>query len=124
MPYLARLVPVSVVLAELSSAGAARDSLRAIAERTRDPRAAVEAQLADARIALAQGCPDARRLVETVITSLKSLRLTLEAARARLLLVGLLMESEPELAALEARAALRSLESSGADREADKARRY
>jgi DNA-binding NarL/FixJ family response regulator len=31
------------------------------------------------------------------------------------------MESEPELAALEARAALRSLESSGADREADKA---
>jgi DNA-binding NarL/FixJ family response regulator len=31
------------------------------------------------------------------------------------------MEFEPELAALEARAALRSLESSGADREADKA---
>ena len=56
-----------------------------------------------------------------MITSMKSLRLTLEAARARLLLVGLLMESEPELAALEARAALRSLESSGADREADKA---
>jgi hypothetical protein len=40
---------------------------------------------------------------------------------ARLLLVDLVMESEPELAALEARTALRSLESSGAEREADKA---
>jgi DNA-binding CsgD family transcriptional regulator len=121
VPYLARLVRVSVALDDLSAATAARDSLQGIAETTQDPRASAEAQLADARLAIAQGAPDAKRFLEDAIRRLESLRLSLEAARARLLLVELLMETEPELASLEARAALRSLESSGADREADKA---
>jgi DNA-binding CsgD family transcriptional regulator len=121
VPYLARLVRVGVALDDLPSASAARDSLRAIAEATHDARAAVEAQLADARVAIAQERAGARKLLEEAITRLEDQRLSLESARARLLLVDLVMESEPELAALEARAALRSLESSGADREADKA---
>jgi DNA-binding CsgD family transcriptional regulator len=99
----------------------ARDSLREIANITRDPRAEAEAQLADARIAIAQGDPDALNLIHAAIRRLEGLRLSLEAARARLLLVELVTESQPELAALEARSALRSLESSGADREADRA---
>ena len=120
VPYLARFIRVAGGI-EDTSLQEARDSLREIANITRDPRAEAEAQLADARIAIAQADPDALNLIHAAITRLEGLRLSLEAARARLLLVELVMESQPELAALEARSALRSLESSGADREADRA---
>jgi DNA-binding CsgD family transcriptional regulator len=121
VPYLARCVRVAVALGDASASHATLDALREIASTTQDPRAEAEAQLAAARIAIYERQPDAKSLVEIAITRLDVLRLSLEAARARLLLAELVMESEPQLAALEARAALRSLESSGADREADQA---
>jgi len=119
VPYLARLVRVADIEDVLRRK--ARDSLREIANITRDPRAEAETQLADARVAIAQGEPAALNLIHAAITRLEALKLSLEAARARLVLVELVMESQPELAALEARSALRSLESAGADREADRA---
>jgi DNA-binding NarL/FixJ family response regulator len=121
VPYLARFVRVAVALGDAYGSHAARDSLQEIAANTQDPRAEAEWQLAAARVAISEGNPEARNLVEAAISRLDGLRLSLEGARARLLLVELVMDSEPELAALEARAALRSLESSGADREADQA---
>ena len=120
VPYLARFIRVAGGIDD-TAMHKARDSLREIADITRDPRAEAEAHLADARIAIAQGDPDALSLIHASITGLEGLRLPLEAARARLLLVELVADSQPELAALEARSALRSLESSGADREADRA---
>ena len=121
VPYLARTVRAKVAVDDVPSARAARDSLEGIARATEDARATAEARLADARIAVAEGRPGARRLLQAAIMGLEEQHLSLEAARARLLLVNLVMNAEPELAALEARAALRSLESSGAEREADKA---
>jgi DNA-binding NarL/FixJ family response regulator len=121
VPYLARFVRVAVALGDASTSHATLDSLREIAATTQDPRAEAEAQLAAARVSISERRPDAMSSIEMAITRLDGLRLSLEAARARLLLAELVMESEPALAALEARAALRSLESSGADREADHA---
>lgn len=121
VPYLARLVKVRLLLGDDAGARASRDALRDIADSSEDARAAAEASLADSRLAMHEGSAEARTFLETAIFGFEELRLVLEAARARLLLVELLTESEPELAALEARAALRSLESAGADREADQA---
>lgn len=58
-----------LALDDAPSASAARDPLQAIAEATQDARATGEAQLADARVALAQRRPEAWRLLEEAITS-------------------------------------------------------
>jgi DNA-binding CsgD family transcriptional regulator len=120
VPYLPRLVRVSVALHNTTSASMARDS-RGIAETL----TTCERQSKPSSQTPASRSPKGGQMREAcwkqAITRLEGQRLTLEAARARLLLVDLVMESEPELAALEARTALRSPESSGAEREADKA---
>lgn len=121
LPYLARSVHVSLALGDTTAAVEASKSLDGIAETTSDERAIAESQLANGRIAMADRRLDARRLLEEAVERFERLRLTLDAARARLLLAESVMDSEPELAGLEARAALRSLESAGADREADQA---
>ena len=121
VPYLSRLVRVAVQLGNLRVAQDAVEQLHEIASTSQDPRAEAEAHLAEARFAAREQRPEARRLVDEAITRFDRLRLTLDAARARMLLAEIIASSEPALAALEARAALRSLESSGADREADQA---
>lgn len=121
LPYLARSVQVGLALGNVSAAAGAARSLDELAAATSDARAIAEARLADARIAVARKLPDARRLLEEAISRFEKLRFALDAARARLLLAEFVMDSEPELAALDARAVLRSLESAGADREADQA---
>jgi DNA-binding CsgD family transcriptional regulator len=121
VPYLARLVNAGLRGGNRSVAREANDSLQDIARSTEDPRAVAEAKLAEARVGISEGRPEGRTDLETAIAMFQDLRLALEAARARLLLAQTLGDNEPELAALEARAALRSLEASGADREADEA---
>ena len=121
VPYLSRLVRVAAQLGNLRIAQDAVEQLHEIVSASQDPRAEAEAHLAEARFAAPEQRSDARRLVDEAITRFDGLKLTLDAARARMLLAEIVASSEPALAALEARAALRSLESSGADREADQA---
>jgi predicted Zn-dependent protease len=57
VPYLARLVRVSLALNDAPSASAARDSLQATAQATGDARATVESQLADAALPSPRDAP-------------------------------------------------------------------
>jgi DNA-binding CsgD family transcriptional regulator len=119
VPVLSALVEVQLDAGDVAAAGSSADRLRAISERSEQPRLGALADLAAGRVAAATGEVEATELLGRAITSFTRLELPLPAARARAELARVHRTGQPDVALREARLAFETLERVGATREAD-----
>ena len=99
--------------------GSTAGRIGALAERSRHPRLRAIAALAEGRISLSAGEPEARGHLERALEAFGRLQMPLEAARTRVALARALRDEDPDVAGREAQIALESFERLGAGREAD-----
>lgn len=119
---LALLVEACLASGEVDLAAAAADRLAAAAQAQPRLHPAALATLAAARVAAARGQPEpAAERLERALHTFSRLGLPLETARVRLELATLHAQRRPELAVVEARAALAGFEALGAMADADAA---
>jgi DNA-binding CsgD family transcriptional regulator len=120
-PLLGQLVEAELAAGEVDAAGEAADELAALATSSGRDRVQGAALLARGRVEAAAGEPGAVATLERAVELLGRLRLELDAARARLLLAGVVAGTKPALAVDLARRAHKQLDAMGATREADAA---
>jgi DNA-binding CsgD family transcriptional regulator len=120
-PLLAQLVEAALAERDIAGARRAAAELAAIAATSGRERVAALAALAQGRIALAGGEPDAPELLQRALNLFAGLPSPLGAARSRLELARAQVGPAPQVAIDLARRARTELESLGAVREADAA---
>jgi DNA-binding CsgD family transcriptional regulator len=121
VPLLSILVEVQIDQGDLASASASAERLSRFAEHSAHPRLVAIAALALGRVGVAAGDLEARARLEEALEGFRRVEMPLEAARTRVELARLFRDTEPEIAAREARLALETFERIGAVREADQA---
>ena len=120
-PLLAQLVEAELAEGDIAGARRAAAELAAIAATSGRERVAALEALAQGRIALAGGEPDAPELLQRALNLFAGLPSPLGAARSRLELARAQVGPAPQVAIDLARRARTELESLGAVREADAA---
>ena len=116
------LVQAEVSAGDIPAAGAVVDRLAALAEAEASDGVAANAAMAAGRVAAARGAVDsAMTALRTAISLFDTMQLTVEGAHARLAAAGVLATASPQLAALDATAALRAFDRVGAAAAADAA---
>lgn len=121
VPLLSLLVEAQLAQGDLKSADGSARRVSAFARRTGVPRVIAAAELATGRVAAATRDPDAPAHLEAAIEVFAKLDMPLDAARARLELARALRDTEPDLAAREARLAIDAFDEVGATSLADEA---
>jgi DNA-binding CsgD family transcriptional regulator/tetratricopeptide (TPR) repeat protein len=119
VPLLSTLVEVQLAQANIDEARSTAGRVAALAERSGHPRLAAIAALAEGRISLSAGGPEARAHLERALEAFGRLQMPLEATRTRVALARALRDEDPDVAGREAQIALESFERLGARREAD-----
>jgi len=119
VPLLALLVEARLAQGRPEDAGAVADELAACAVAyPGPPYVAAFAAVAGGRVALATGSGDAAVSLRRAVTGFARAQLPMELARARWALAEALQIAEPEVAVVEARAALAGFERLAAGRDA------
>ena len=119
---LAPLVDASLACGDLASARAACEELTLHAQTSGMRLVAARADLAGARVALAEGCEaDAAESARRALTAFSALAMPLDAGEARLEIARAVAHVTPEVAADEARTALAIFRELGASRAMDAA---
>lgn len=121
VPVLALLVQAQLGQGNAGDAADTVPHLRALAERSGQPRIAAIAAVAAGRVAAAAGEPSAKAHLESALETFSRLQMSLDAGRARMELARTLRDDEPEVAAREARLAQEAFEEAGASQPADEA---
>jgi DNA-binding CsgD family transcriptional regulator len=121
VPLLATLVDVELAAGSLDAADAAARQLTTIAESHRSSYVRAEAAFARGRICAVRGHGDVASCLQQALTDFAAGMMPMEAARCRLELATALAVERPDVAVLEARAALEAFEQLEAPRLADAA---
>ena len=120
-PLLDLLIEIQVAAGRTAAARETLDRLVALATGKEDELVTALADLAQGRVAAAEGNEDAVAHLKRALEAFSKLGLPLEAGCARLELGRAMAERSPDAAAAEARLALTSFEQLGAGRDADAA---
>ena len=120
-PFLALLVDVQLAQGDVSGAGETAARLESVADGSSLARLVATARLARGRVLAAANDPKAPEILGSAISAFSSLRMPLDAARARFELARALGSDQPDVSTGEARTALAEFERLGAPREADAA---
>src|SRR5262249_3910778 len=122
VPFLAQLVEVQLAQPDLAGATTSAEALAAIAERSGQPRAQAEAELALGSVRAGADPPTgAREHLDRSLGLFVRPRMPPAGGRVHLALARTLARTEPETAVEEARQALRAFEDLGATLDADRA---
>lgn len=121
VPLLALLVDVEIAAGDLVAADHAVTMLEACAASRVDPYLAAVAALARGRVCLATGTAGAAGCLRSALAGFSRAQLPMELARSRLDLAAALATDQPQVALVEARAALAEFERLQAARDADAA---
>jgi ATP/maltotriose-dependent transcriptional regulator MalT len=120
-PLYGQLVEASLASGNVDEARAAAAWLSRIAEGSKRERVEALALLGRARVAAAEGEPDAVELLRDALNAYAELGLRLDAARVRLELAHAVASEAPDVAVDLAKRARNELDALGATREADAA---
>ena len=122
IPILSQLVPIHLARRDIDGAAESARRLEALAAETSLDRHFAEAEVGLGRVASAEGHHTAAVAAFTsAVERYERARMTVEAARARLLLAEALADEDPETAMVEARSASAVLDKAGLTAEADQA---
>src|SRR5690606_5123079 len=122
IPILSPLVPIHLARRDIDGAAESARRLEALAAETSLDRHFAEAEVGLGRVASAEGHHTAAVAAFTsAVERYERARMTVEAARARLLLAEALADEDPETAMVEARSASAVLDKAGLTAEADQA---
>ena len=120
-PLLALLVDVHLEEGDLAAAERAARRLRRLAEAQRGPYLRALAAFASGRVCIARGSGDAHACLHQALEGFAAAQLPMELARTRLEMARALSERSPEIAIVQAKAALAEFERLQAARHADAA---
>jgi len=118
-PLLGLLIEIQLARGERDAAGATLERLEGLADGSPTALVRAFAELAAGRMRAADGGEGAAAHLKHALEALATLKLPLEAARARLELARALAPQAPDAAVAEARLALGTFERLGAARDAD-----
>jgi len=120
-PHLALLVDVQLAAGDPDAAAASAERLARVAERSDLPRLHAAAGFAAGKVARARGEGSSRELLEGAVAAFSDQDMALDAALARMALAYAIEDDDPEVAVVDAKAALAEFERIGAPRHADAA---